>query len=121
MGWSARWVVLPSHALVLLVHGGLWPCGVGWWEVVVVVVVSVVVVVGALVAVTLVVLVMVLRVCLQDLLAFRWGLGVGHRLQPLGPYGLAGSGRGLGARLNGDRGQGVPRTRVDLAGGGGGL
>ena len=25
VGWSARWVVLPSHALVLLVHGGLWP------------------------------------------------------------------------------------------------
>ena len=27
VGWSARWVVLPSHALVLLVHGGLRPCG----------------------------------------------------------------------------------------------
>ena len=29
VGWSARWVVLPSHALVLLVHGGLRPDGVG--------------------------------------------------------------------------------------------
>ena len=26
-GWSARW--LPSHSLVLFVHGGLWPGGVG--------------------------------------------------------------------------------------------
>ena len=59
-GWSAR--VLPSHALVLLVHGGSWPDGVGWWAVVLVVVVLVVVVVGALVAVALVVVVMVLRV-----------------------------------------------------------
>ena len=30
------------------------------------------------------------------------GWGVGHRLQPLGPYGLVGSGGGLGAGLNGD-------------------
>ena len=30
VGWRARWVVLPSHALVLLVHGGLRPGGVGW-------------------------------------------------------------------------------------------
>ena len=60
LGWSA-WV-LRSHALVLLVHWGLWPCGVGSWAVVVVVVVLVVLVVGALVAVALVVLVMVLRV-----------------------------------------------------------
>ena len=29
VGWSAWWVVLPSHALVLFVHGGLWPGGVG--------------------------------------------------------------------------------------------
>ena len=59
-GESAR--VLTSHALVVLVHTGLWPGGVGWWAVVVVVVVLVVVVVGALVAVALVVVVMVLRV-----------------------------------------------------------
>ena len=59
--WSAR--VLPSHGLVLLVQGWLWPGGVGWWaEVVVVGVVLEVVVVGALVAVALVVVVMVLRV-----------------------------------------------------------
>ena len=30
LGWSARWVVLPSHAVVLLVHGGFSPGGVGW-------------------------------------------------------------------------------------------
>ena len=121
VGWSAWWVVLPSHALVRFVHGGLWPGGVGWWAVVVVVVVVVlVVVVGALVAVALVV-VMVLRVCRQYPLAFRCGSGVGHRLQPLGPYGLVGSGGGLGAGLNGDRGQGVPRPRVGLARGGGGV
>ena len=59
-GWSARW--LPSHTLVLLVHGGLWPGGVGWWAVVVVGVVLVVVVVGPLVVVALVVVGMVLRV-----------------------------------------------------------
>ena len=27
--WSTRWVVLPSHAVVLFGHGGLWPGGVG--------------------------------------------------------------------------------------------
>ena len=59
-GWSARW--LPSHTLVLLVHGGLWPGGVGWWAVVVVGVVFVVVVVGPLVVVALVVGKMVLQV-----------------------------------------------------------
>ena len=37
-------------------------------------------------------------------------------MQPLGPYGLVGSGGGLGARLKGDRGRGVPRPRVGLAG-----
>ena len=58
--WSARW--LPSHTLVLLVHGGLWPGGVGWWAVVVVGVVLVVVVVGPLVVVALVVAGGVLRV-----------------------------------------------------------
>ena len=47
-GWSAR--LLPSHTLVLLVHGGWWPGGVGWWAVVVMVVVLMVVVVVPLVA-----------------------------------------------------------------------
>ena len=59
-GWSARW--LQSHSLVLFVHGGLWPGGVGWWAVVVVGVVLVVVVVGPLVVVVLVVVGLVLRV-----------------------------------------------------------
>ena len=57
---SAWW--LPSHTLVLLVHGGLWPVGVGWWAVVVVGLVLVVFVVGPLVVVALVVVGMVLRV-----------------------------------------------------------
>ena len=48
-GWSARW--LSSHSLVLFVHGGLWPGGVGRWAVVVVGVVLGVVVVGPLVVV----------------------------------------------------------------------
>ena len=52
-GWSARW--LPSHSLVLFVHGGLWPGGVGRWAVVVVGVVLVVVVVGPLLVVVWVV------------------------------------------------------------------
>ena len=121
LGWSAPWVVLPSHALVVLVHGGLWAGGVGWWAVVPVVVMVVVVVVGALVAVAPVVVVMVVRVRPEDPLAFRWGLKVGHTLQPLGPYGLVGSGGGFEAGLNGDRGRGVPRLRVGLADGGGGL
>ena len=47
-------------------------------------VVVVVVVVEPRMVVALLV-VMVLRVSPQDPLAFRWGLGVGHRLQPLGP------------------------------------
>ena len=103
VGLSAWWVVLPSHALVLLVHGGLWPGGVGLWSVVVeVVLIVVVVVVGALVVVALVVVVMLLRVCPEDPLVFRWGCGVGHPLQPLGLYGLVGSGGGLRARLDGD-------------------
>ena len=59
-GWSARW--LPSHTVVLLVHGGLWTGGVGCWAVVVVGVLLVVVVVGPLVVVALVVVGMVLRV-----------------------------------------------------------
>ena len=53
-------------------------------------------------AVALVVVVMVLRVCPQDPVAFRWNLGLGHRLQPFGLYGLVVSGGGLGARLDGD-------------------
>ena len=58
--WSAR--LLPSHTLVLLVHGGLWPGGIEWWAVVVVGLVLVVVVVRLLVVVALVVVGMVLRV-----------------------------------------------------------
>ena len=58
-GRSAR--LLPSHALVLLVHGGLRPGGVGWRAVVVVGVVLVVVLVGPLVVVALVVVEMLLR------------------------------------------------------------
>ena len=113
--WSARGVLLQSDALVLFVHGGLWPGGVGWWAVVVVVVL-----VGALAAVALVV-VIVLRVCPQDPLAFRWHLGVRRRLQPLGPYGLVGSGGGSGAGLNGHRGRGVPPPWVGLSGNVGGV
>ena len=99
--------------------GGQWQ----WWFVgvvlgVVVVVVVVVVVAGALVALALVVVVMVLRVCPQDPLAFRWGLGVGHGLQPLGLYGLVDSGGGSGAGLDGNGGRGVPHPWVGLAGGG---
>ena len=59
-GSSARW--LPSHMLVLFVHGELWPGKVGWRAVVVVGVVLVVVVVGPLVVVVLVVVGLVLRV-----------------------------------------------------------
>ena len=103
-GWSVR--LLPSHTLVLLVHGGLWPCGVGWWAVVVAGVVGVVVVVGPLVVVALVVVGMVLRVWPWDPLCIFWspwsGWGVGHRAQSLGPYCLVGSGDESGARLNGD-------------------
>ena len=62
-GWIAR--LLPSHTLVLLVHGGWWPGGVGWWAFVylgVVLVVVVLVVVGPLVPVALVVVGMMLQV-----------------------------------------------------------
>ena len=117
LGRSARRVVLPSHALVLLVHGGLSAGWVGWWSVVVVVVVVVMVVLGALVEVALVAVVMVLQVCPKDSLVSWWGLGVGHSLQPLGRYGLVGSGGGSGAGLNGNQSQGVTRPRVGLAGG----
>ena len=122
-GWSARW--LPSHSLVLFVHGGLRPGGVGWWAVVVVGVVLVVVVVGPLVVVALVVVGLVLRVWpLHSLWEFRspsWGWGVGHRAQPLGLHYVVGRGGGSGAGLDGDGGRGVPRPWVGLAGGGGGL
>ena len=57
---SARW--LPSQTLVLLVHGGLGPGGVGWRAVVVLGMVVVVVVVEPLVVMALVVVGMVLRV-----------------------------------------------------------
>ena len=63
-GWSARW--LPSRPLVLFVHGGLWPGGVGRWAVVVAWVVLVVVVVGPLVVVVWVVVGLVLRVWPMD-------------------------------------------------------
>ena len=122
-GWSARW--LPSHSVVLFVHGGLWPGGVGWCEVVVVGVVLVVVVVGPLVVVVLVVVGLVLRVLPMDpLWVFRsplWGWGVGHRGRPLGLHYVVGRGGGLGAGLDGDGGRGVPRPWVGLASGGGGL
>ena len=116
--------MLPSHTLVLLVHGVLWPGWVGLWAVVVVGVVLVPLVVGPLVVVLLVVVGMVLRVWPWDAFPiFRsawWGWGVGHRVQFLGPYCLVDSGGGSGAGLNGDCCRGVPRPWVGLAGGGGG-
>ena len=122
-GWSARW--LPSHSLVLFVHGGLWPGGVGRWAVVVVRVVLVVVVVGLLVVVVWVVVGLVLRVWPMDpLWVFRsplWGWGVGHRGQSPGLHYMVGRGGGSGAGLDGDGGRGVQRPWVGLAGGGGGL
>ena len=122
-GWSARW--LPSHSLVLFVHGGLWPGGVGRWAVVVVGVVLVVVVVGPLVVVVWVVVGLVLRVWPMDpLWLFRsplWGWGVWHRWQSLGLHYVVGKGGGLGAGFDGDGGRGVPRPWVGLAGGGGGF
>ena len=121
--WSARW--LPSHSLLLFVHGGLWPSGVGWWAVVVVGVVLVVVLVGPLVVVVLVVVGLVLRVWPVDPLwvfgSPLWGWGVGHRVQPLGLHHVVGRGGGSGAGLDGDGGRGVPRPWVGLAAGVGGL
>ena len=100
-GWSARW--LPSHSLVLFVHGGLWCGGVGWWAVVVVGVVLVVVVVGPLVVVALLPVGLVLRVSpLDPLWVFRsplWGWGFGHRAQPVGLYYVVGGGAGRGPGL----------------------
>ena len=116
---------LPSHSLVLFVHGGLWPGGVGRRAVVVVGVVLVVVVVGPLVVVVWVVVGLVLRVWPMDpLWVFRspmWGSGVGHRGQSSGLHYVVGRGGGSGAGLDGDGGPGVPRPWVGLAGGGGGL
>ena len=60
--WGRSALVLPSHALVLLVHGGLWPGWVGGWAVVVLGMVLVVLVVGPFVEVALVVVGMVLHV-----------------------------------------------------------
>ena len=118
---SARW--LPSHSLVLFVHGGLWFGGVGWLAVVFVGVVLVVVVVRPHVVVALVVVGLVLRVWpLDPLWVFRsplWGWGVGHRAQPRGLHHVVGRGGGLGAGLDGDGGRGVPLAWVGLAGGGG--
>ena len=122
-GWSARW--LPSHSLVLFVHGGLWPVGVWRWAVVLVWVVLVVVVVGPLVVVVWVVVGLVLRVWpMAPFSVFRsplWGWGVGHRGQSLGLHYVVGMGGGLGAGLDGDSGRGVPRPWVGLGGSGGGL
>ena len=110
-GWSARW--LPSRPLVLFVHGGLWPGGVGRWAVVVVGVVLVVVVVGPLVVVVWVVVGLVLRVWPMDpLWVFRsplWGRGVWHRGQSPGLHYVVGMGEGLGDGPDGDCGRGVPR------------
>ena len=122
-GWSARW--LPSHSLVLFVHEGLWPGGVGWWAVVVVGLVLVVGVMGLLVVVVLVVVGLVLRVWpLDPLWVFwspLWGWGVGHSAQPPGLHYVVGRGGGSAARLDSDGGRGVPRPWVGLARGGGGL
>ena len=65
---GGRWGMRVERSLAAIpyagavVHGGLWPGGVGWWAVVVVGVVFVVVVVGPLVVVGLVVVGLVLRV-----------------------------------------------------------
>ena len=120
-GWSAR--CLPSHSLVLFVHGGFWPGGVGWWAVVVVgVVLVVVVVVGPLVVVALVVVGLVLRIWPLDplwvFLSPLLGWVVGHRAQPLGLQYVVGRGGRSGAGLDGDGGSGVPRPWVRSAGSG---
>ena len=113
-GWSGR--LLPSHALVLLVPGGLWPGGVGWWAVVVVGLVLVVVMVGPLVVVALVVVGMVLRVGPR--------LSCGYSGLPIGdggsgivrsPWGrtawlVAGAGRGLVLMVTEVEGSHVPES-----------
>ena len=81
--------------------------------------------VGPLVVVALVVVGLVLRVWpLDPLWGFRsplWGWGVGYCAQPLRLHYVVGRGGGSGAGLDGDGGRGVPRPRVGLAGGAGGL
>ena len=84
-----------------------------------VVVVVVVVLLVVLVVLVELVVVVVLWAHPEDPLAFRWDVGVGHRLQPLGPHGFVDSGNGFGAGLGEGRGRGVPRPRVGPAGGGG--
>ena len=80
--------MLPSHALALLVHGGLWPDLAGWWGVAVVVVVLLVVVVGTLVTVALVVVVMVLQIWFKDpLWIFRSPGGAGGSGIVCNPWG----------------------------------
>ena len=97
VGWSARSVVWPSEVVVVLVYGGLWAGGVGCWAAAVVVGVVlgvVVVVMRVLVVVAVVVeLVVVVAPWARPLgpPAFQWDVGVGHRLQPLGPHGLVDS------------------------------
>ena len=111
-GWSARW--LRSHLLVLFVHGGLWPGGVGWWAVVVVGLVLVVVVVGPLVVVVLVVVGLVLRVWpLDPLLVFRFPCGGGRLGIVRSPWGCTkwwagGAGRGPGLTVMVVEGSDVP-------------
>ena len=61
--------------------------------------------------------VVVLWVCPQGAMAFRWGVGARHQLQPLGLHGLVHSGDGSGAGLDGDRGRGLRPPRIGLAGG----
>ena len=88
---------------------------------VVVLVVVVVVALEALVVVLGLVVVVVLGVCPQDPLVLQRDLGVGNHLQPLGLPGRPDSCGGLQGCFDGDRGRGVPRARVGLAGGGGGM
>ena len=103
-------MVLPSHALVLLVHVELRPGGVGWFTVVVVVVVVVVGVVWVLVAVALVVVVMVLRVCPEDPLAFLGAWGSGIVCSPWGrtAWWVVGTGWGAGLTATAVEGSHVP-------------
>ena len=116
-------MVPPFHALVLFVHGGLRAHGVRWWAVVVVVfgivlgvvvvVVVVVVVAGALVAMVVVVglvVVLVLWACPQGPLAFWWGGGVGHRLQPLRLQRLVDSWGGTDLAVTAVEGSNVPES-----------
>ena len=141
VGWvvelSAQWLVWRSQVVVVLVYGGLWASGVGWWAVVVgvgvvlgvvvamvvglgvVLLVVVSVLVGVLVVLVVVVewvVVVVLWARPQDRLVFRWDVGVGHRLEPLVRHSLvdgsAGSGASLGRSQPGLRG--LPRGTILL-------